>query len=95
MKKSFWLVLFLPFLLMSQTLESAHHLEIRKGELVPERDSTTLIHLDFTNTDAKWEKVFNFEEKLRVGYGEQMGQRGFFLAGPASIDKRMMCTFIS
>ncbi len=87
MKKSFWLVLFLPFLLMSQATESAHHLAIQKGELVPERDSTTLLHLDFTNTDAKWEKVINFEEKLRVGYGEQMGKRGFFLAGPASIDK--------
>ncbi len=83
MKKAFLTALLLPFVLLAQTVtESAHHIDIKDGCLMPEMASTPLLVLDFADTDAKWEKIDNFEEKISFGYGEQHGQRGFYMIGP-------------
>ncbi|MBR4221217.1 MAG: hypothetical protein IKR81_08690 [Victivallales bacterium] len=76
MKKAFLTALLLPFVLFAQTMtESAHHIEIQEGCLLPEKASTPLLVMDFANFDAKWEQADNFMERLTFGYGEQQGKR--------------------
>ena len=89
MKKAICAVcLLLPFIVLSQVTESAHHIEIVKGCLAPERAFKQLLLLDFANTDAKWDFIDNHEDKLNVGYGEKNGHRGFYLEGPQEYDKK-------
>lgn len=72
----------LPIILLSQAIESSHHIKIKKNSLlVPDKISEQLILLDFSQ-DAKWTKVVNHENTLNTGYGKKLGQKGFFLAGP-------------
>ena len=83
MKKAFLTALLLPFVLFAQTMtESAHHIEIQGGCLLPEKASTPLLVMDFANSDAKWERADNFEQKLTFGHGEQKGKKGFYIIGP-------------
>ena len=89
MKKAICAVcLLLPLIVLPQVTESAHHIEIVKGCLVPERAFKQLLLLDFANTDAKWDFIDNHEDKLNVGYGEKNGRRGFYLEGPYEYDKK-------
>ena len=73
----------LPFLLFSQGIESSRNLEIKDRCLVPDKTPVPVFTLDFAK-GAKWEKVLNLQKLLDVGYGEKLGQKGFFLAGPNS-----------
>ena len=81
--------LLLPFFMLSQAIESSRHIEIIDKSLVPERFSSQLLLLDFAKTDAKWESVENHEDKLTIGYGEKLGQRGFFMEGPEVLNKKL------
>ena len=74
---------FLPFLLFSQGIESSRNLEIKDRCLVPDKTPVPVFTLDFSR-GAKWEKVLNLQKLLDIGYGEKLGRKGFFLAGPNS-----------
>ena len=75
------LLAFLPGLLPGGGIESARHLEAADGLLRPERIPERLLLLDFSKGE-KWDDVVNFEDRLATGYGEKLGKKGFFLAGP-------------
>ena len=72
-----------PFLLFSQGLESSRKLKIKDRCLVPDKVPILVFSLDFAN-GAKWEKITNLEKLIDTGFGEKLGQRGFFLTGPDS-----------
>ena len=72
-----------PFLLFSQGIESYRNLEIKDHYLVPDKTPVPVFTLDFAK-GAKWEKITNLDEMIDTGYGEKLGQRGFFLTGPDS-----------
>ncbi|MBP5639202.1 MAG: hypothetical protein J6X55_06970 [Victivallales bacterium] len=80
-------ILFTIFLLqvcclLSQGIESFHHIEIKDKGLVPEKAPEQVFLLDFANADSKWADIENHENKIVMGLGEKLGQRGFFLMGP-------------
>ena len=76
------LLLVFPLALLSQGIESSVHIALDGGRLVPQKRSTVpVFQLDFAKPGAKWEKVENHENRLETGYGEKLGQTGFYLAG--------------
>ena len=68
--------------LLSQGIESFHHIEIKDKGLVPEKTPEQVFLLDFANADSKWAEIENHENKIVMGLDEKLGQRGFFLMGP-------------
>ncbi len=77
---------FLPTILLSSGIESSRHLKIKDCLLVPDEVSEQVLLLDFTK-DAKWDEVVNFGNRLNTGYGEKLGNHGFFLSGPKATEK--------